>query len=36
MMLEDGLRDVNLTATEQDLENIASPEQVFEDIITKE
>ena len=35
-MLEDGLRDVNLTATEQDLKNILSPEQVFKDITTQE
>ena len=36
MMLEDGLRYVNLMATEQDLENIVATEQDLEDIATKE
>ena len=35
-MLEDGLRYVNLMATEQDLENIVATEQDLEDITTKE
>ena len=35
-MLEDGLRYVNLMATEQDLENIVATEQDLEDIATKE